>query len=69
VKTAVVCGASGLIGHALVKRLKSEGYYVRGISRSDPKFERSQADEFIKMDLRFTKLNDPALEIPEGLDI
>jgi nucleoside-diphosphate-sugar epimerase len=60
VKTAVVCGAGGFLGNALVKRLKSEGYYVRGISRSDPKFERSQADEFIKTDLRFTKLNDAA---------
>jgi len=30
-KTALVCGAGGFIGSRLVKRLKSEGYWVRGV--------------------------------------
>jgi len=31
-KKALVCGAGGFIGHHLVKRLKAEGYWVRGVS-------------------------------------
>lgn len=30
-KKALVCGAGGFIGGHLVARLKSEGYWVRGV--------------------------------------
>jgi len=30
-KKALVCGAGGFIGGHLVKRLKDEGYFVRGV--------------------------------------
>lgn len=49
---ALVTGAGGFIGHHLVKRLKSEGYWVRGIDLKWPEFEGSPADEFIIGDLR-----------------
>jgi GDP-D-mannose 3', 5'-epimerase len=54
-KTAVVCGAGGFIGSHLVKRLKQEGYWVRGVDIKRPEFSRSQADEFKLLDLREPK--------------
>ncbi len=51
-KTALVCGAGGFIGHHLVRRLKSEGMCVRGVDLKLPQFSRSQADEFVVGDLR-----------------
>lgn len=55
-KTAIVCGAGGFIGSHLVKRLKSEGYYVKGIDLKKPEFSKTYADEFIVGDLRDPKL-------------
>src|SRR5215472_4656555 len=49
---AVVTGAGGFIGHHLVKRLKSEGYRVRGVDIKHPEFESTAADEFELLDLR-----------------
>lgn len=51
-KTALVCGAGGFIGHHLVKRLKSEGYFVVGVDLKRPEFEETEADEFLLYDLR-----------------
>jgi nucleoside-diphosphate-sugar epimerase len=51
-KTALVCGAGGFIGAHLVKRLKREGFWVRGVDLKHPPFAPSQADEFIVGDLR-----------------
>lgn len=51
-KTALVLGAGGFIGSHLVKRLKSEGYWVRGVDLKLPEFSPSEADEFIIGDLR-----------------
>jgi GDP-D-mannose 3',5'-epimerase len=55
VKTALVCGAGGFIGGHLVKRLKKEGYWVRGVDLKKPEYGKSVADEFIKGDLRDQK--------------
>ena len=49
----LVTGAGGFIGHHLVKRLKAEGYWVRGVDIKEPEFEASEADEFQLLDLRF----------------
>ena len=49
---AVVTGAGGFIGHHLVRRLKSEGYWVRGVDQKLPEFEPTLADEFVRVDLR-----------------
>ena len=51
-KRALVCGAGGFIGSHLVKRLKKEGYFVRGVDLKYPEFSKTEADEFIKGDLR-----------------
>ena len=51
-KRALVCGAGGFIGSHLVKRLKKEGYFVRGVDLKYPEFGESEADVFIKDDLR-----------------
>jgi nucleoside-diphosphate-sugar epimerase len=50
-KTALVLGAGGFIGSHMVKRLKSEGYWVRGVDLKYPEFSETQADEFIVRDL------------------
>ena len=51
-KTALVLGAGGFIGSHMVKRLKSEGYWVRGVDIKYPEFSESAADEFRRDDLR-----------------
>jgi nucleoside-diphosphate-sugar epimerase len=51
-KTALVCGAGGFIGGHLVKRLKNEGYWVRGVDIKRPDFGESAADDFVLADLR-----------------
>lgn len=51
-KTALVCGAGGFIGGHLVKKLKGEGYWVRGVDIKTHEFAPSAADEFVKLDLR-----------------
>lgn len=51
-KTALVCGAGGFIGHHLVNRLKTEGYFVVGVDIKLPEFGETQADEFLLYDLR-----------------
>ena len=46
-KKALVCGAGGFIGSHMVKKLKSEGYWVRGADKKYPEFSMSEADEFL----------------------
>src|SRR6185437_15448833 len=50
-KTALVCGAGGFIGSHLVKRLKSEGFWVRGVDLKYPDFSRTEANDFVIGDL------------------
>ena len=51
-KTALVLGAGGFIGSHLVKRLKAEGFWVRGVDLKRPEFEPTLADDFLTYDLR-----------------
>jgi nucleoside-diphosphate-sugar epimerase len=51
-KTALVLGAGGFIGSHLVTRLKSEGYWVRGVDIKHPDFSDSTEDDFVIADLR-----------------
>ena len=48
----LVTGAGGFIGHHLVKRLKRDGFWVRGVDIKAPEYEASDADEFELLDLR-----------------
>jgi nucleoside-diphosphate-sugar epimerase len=50
-KTALVAGAGGFIGSHLVKRLKKEGYWVRGADLKRPLYGSSPADDFMVGDL------------------
>ena len=50
-KTALVCGAGGFIGGHMVRRLKAEGYWVRGVDVKRPEYSETAADEFIAGDL------------------
>ena len=51
-KTALICGAGGFIGSHLVKSLKNEGYWVRGVDLKFPEYSETPADDFIIGDLR-----------------
>ena len=51
-KTALVCGAGGFIGNHLVRRLKAEGFWVRGVDLKYPEFSDVEADDFMIGDLR-----------------
>jgi nucleoside-diphosphate-sugar epimerase len=51
-KKALVCGAGGFIGSHLVKRLKKEGYWVRGVDLKYPEYAKTEADDFYIGDLR-----------------
>ena len=50
--TALVLGAGGFIGSHMVKRLRREGYWVRGVDLKSPEFSKTQANEFVHGDLR-----------------
>lgn len=67
-KKALVCGAGGFIGTHLTKRLKKEGYWVRGVDIKKPDFSKSAADEFMLLDLRERKSCQKALKISGGFD-
>ena len=51
-KSALVCGAGGFIGTHLVKTLKIEGFWVRGVDLKYPEFSQTEADDFVIGDLR-----------------
>jgi GDP-D-mannose 3', 5'-epimerase len=51
-RKALVCGAGGFIGGHLVKKLKREGYWVRGVDIKEHEFASSTADDFLLLDLR-----------------
>ena len=55
-KTALVLGAGGFIGSHLVKKLKLEGFWVRGVDLKYPEHWETVADDFIIGDLRDPKI-------------
>lgn len=61
----LVTGAGGFIGHHLVRRLKDDGYWVRGVDVKNPEYEPTAADEFAILDLRRW---DSCLEATRGID-
>ncbi|HEY4009514.1 MAG TPA: NAD-dependent epimerase/dehydratase family protein, partial [Acidobacteriaceae bacterium] len=52
----LVAGAGGFIGGHLVRRLKEEGFWVRGVDIKSPEFGASVADEFVLGDLRIPEV-------------
>ena len=65
-KRALVCGAGGFICGHLVKRLKNEGYWVRGVDIKKHEFCESAADEFLLLDLRNEENCKKALSLESG---
>jgi len=51
-KTALVLGAGGFIGSHMIRKLRSEGYWVRGVDLKHPEFSKTESHEFIQGDLR-----------------
>jgi nucleoside-diphosphate-sugar epimerase len=65
-KKALVCGAGGFIASHLVKRLKQEGYWVRGADQKLPEYSSTAADDFLQVDLRERDSCRAALALPSG---
>jgi len=66
-KTALVLGAGGFIGSHLVNRLKSEGYWVRGVDLKFPEYSPSQTDEMLIYDLRIADNVKAVCKLESGL--
>ena len=64
-KNALVMGGGGFIGSYLVKRLKSEGFWVRSVDLKYPDFSETKADDFIIGDLRDPRLVAKAMFAPQ----
>jgi len=65
-KKALVCGAGGFIGGHMVKRLKAEGYWVRGVDIKEHEFCIPPADDFVVGDLRDPRVVETVVD--EGMD-
>ncbi len=63
-KKILVCGAGGFIGSHLVKQLREEGHWVRGVDLKLPEFSESSANDFVIGDLRDPKLVSVVLFAP-----
>lgn len=61
----LVTGAGGFIGHHLVSFLKAQGYWVRGVDLKYPEYKKTDADEFLLLDLRD---REAALQATAGVD-
>ena len=62
-KTALVCGAGGFIGHHLVRQLVKLGYWVRGVDLKNPEFSATDAHDFQLLDLRLPENCRKALDL------
>ncbi len=62
-KRALVCGAGGFIGSHLVKRLKRDGFWVRGVDMKYPRFAETEADDFLLGDLRDMRTAQDAVDM------
>lgn len=66
-KSVLVCGAGGFIGSHLVKKLKGEGCWVRGVDLKRPEFAPTAADDFRLLDLREEANCREAVRAPAGV--
>lgn len=63
-KKVLVCGAGGFIGSHLIKKLKKQGAWVRGVDLKYPEFSKTEADEFVIGDLRDQKVVKKIMDRP-----
>jgi len=66
-KTALICGGGGFIGSHLAKRLKQEGYWVRGVDLKYPEFSPTVCDDFIIGDLRNPQVCQQVVSLPDNM--
>jgi nucleoside-diphosphate-sugar epimerase len=64
-KTALVLGAGGFIGSHMVRRLRAEGYWVRGVDVKYPEYAETEANEFIRGDLTDQIFSQKVVELNE----
>jgi len=64
ISRVLVCGAGGFIGSHLVRSLKGNGFWVRGVDLKHPEFSKTGADEFILGDLRDRKFVENVVDLP-----
>jgi nucleoside-diphosphate-sugar epimerase len=64
-KTALVLGAGGFIGSHMVRRLRAEGYWVRGVDVKYPEYAETEANEFIQGDLTDQIFSQKVVELNE----
>jgi len=64
VRKALICGAGGFIGGHLARRLKKEGFWVRGVDLQFPEYAESSADDFMIGDLRDQSICRAAVDTP-----
>lgn len=67
-KKVLVTGAGGFVGSHLIKLLKKEGFWVRGVDLKRPEYSKTAADEFLLLDLRVKKNCTKALTVFGGFD-
>ena len=67
-KNALVLGAGGFIGSQMVKRLKKEKYWVRGVDLKHTEFSKTEADEFIIGDLRNPMVVKEIMSCPKEIE-
>ena len=65
-KKILVCGAGGFIGSHLVKKLKSQGAWVRGVDLKYPEFSKTVADDFVIGDLRDVQVWEKILDLQQS---
>jgi nucleoside-diphosphate-sugar epimerase len=65
-KTALVLGAGGFIGSHMVKRLRSEVYWVRGVDLKYPEYSLSEANDFYQGDLRDVSFVSNVIRLSDG---
>jgi len=65
-KKVLICGAGGFIGSHLAKRLKKDGYWVRGVDLKYPEFSKTAADDFLLIDLRDEQNCQAAVDLPQN---
>ncbi len=65
-KKILVTGAGGFIGHHLMRELKKQGHWVRGVDIKEPEYSsKTEADEFFVLDLRYFE---NCLKATKGVD-
>ncbi|MDH7513808.1 MAG: NAD-dependent epimerase/dehydratase family protein, partial [Clostridiales bacterium] len=65
-KRALICGAGGFIGGHLAKKLKRDGYWIRGVDIKKHEFSSPPVDEFLLLDLRKEENCQKALTMKDG---